>query len=271
MVGVGNRGNEAWLAVELAGRGAIVVAPNHPGTTTGDTQSAETPKLWERTRDVSRVIDGMLADDRFRDLIDPDRIAVIGHSMGGYTAMAVAGARLDPALADRDCDEHPELAACQWYRQHRGDTAEAATYTQDVADPRVKAVVSLDLGFTGALTPESLRAIAIPVLVMAAGGRNPQMNVALKSRRLAARLPTATTSYVEIAGASHFSFMGACKPGAYELLAAEAPGDESLCIDGDMDAGDASGHRRGALHAAMLQEIDAFLYKVGILGAISAE
>lgn len=261
----GNRGNEAWLAVELVSRGALVVAPNHPGTTTGDMRSAETPKLWERARDVSRVIDAMLADGRFRDLIDPDRIAVIGHSMGGYTAMAVAGARLDLALAARDCDEHPELAACQWYRQHHGDVAQAATYGQDVADPRVKAVVSLDLGFAGALTPESLRAIGIPVLVMAAGGRNPQMSVALESRRLAARLPPATTSYVEIAGASHFSFMGACKPGAYELLAAEAPGDEILCIDGDMDDGDTSGRRRAALHAAMLTEIHAFLQKAGIL------
>ncbi|MFZ1425258.1 MAG: alpha/beta fold hydrolase [Geminicoccaceae bacterium] len=267
----GNRGNEAWLAVELATRGAIVVAPNHPGTTTGDTQSAETPKLWERARDVSRVIDAMLADGRFGNLIDPARIAVIGHSMGGYTAMAVAGARLDPALAARDCDEHPELAACEWYRKHRVDAAQAATYAQDVADPRVRAVVSLDLGFTGALTPGSLQAIAIPVLVMAAGSRNPQMNVALESRRLAARLPPATTSYVEIAGASHFSFMGECKPGAYELLAAEAPGDEILCIDGDMDGGDTSGRQRAGLHAAMLTEIEAFLQQAGILADASGE
>lgn len=267
----GNRGNEAWLAVELAARGAIVVATNHPGTTTGAMQSAETGKLWERPRDISRLIDAMLADGRFRDLIDPSRIAVIGHSMGGYTAMAVAGARVDLALAARDCAEHPELAACEWLRQNPVGPTQAVDYARDLADPRVGAVVSLDLGFTGALTPESLQAITIPVLVMAAGGRNPRMNVALESRRLAGRLPAATTTYVEIAGASHFSFMGECKPGAYELLAAEAPGDEILCIDGDMEGGDSSGGQRAGLHAAMLEAIGDFLQKAGILANADAE
>ena len=261
----GNRGNEAWLAVELAGRGAIVVAPNHPGSTTGDTRSAETPRLWERARDISRVIDAMLADAGFKELVDRRRVVVIGHSMGGQTAMAVAGARLDPVLAAQDCDEHPELAACEWYRRNPLPPGEAASLGRDAADSRVRAVVSLDLGFTGGFTPDSLRAVTVPVLVMAAGGRNPQMNAALESQRLAARLPPATTGYVEIAGASHFSFMGECKPGAYGLLRAEAPGDEILCIDGDIDGGDTSGRLRPALHSMILQEIDTFLHEAGIL------
>jgi predicted dienelactone hydrolase len=219
-------------------------------------------KLWERARDIGRVIDELLVDPAFKDRIDPERIAVIGHSMGGYTAMAVAGARLDLDLAQKDCMDHPELAVCDWYRHHGAEATPelAAAYGQDLTDPRVKAVVSLDLGFVGALAPSSLRAISIPVLVMAAGSPNPQLPAQLESRRLVAMLPPATTSYVEIPDASHFSFMGACQPGGYEILKAEEPDDAVFCLDG------VGGTRsRAELHDAMLADITAFLARNGIM------
>lgn len=119
--------------------------------------------------------------------------------------------------------------------------------------------MTLDLGFTGALDPASLAGIEVPVLVMAAGGRNPRMNAELESRRLAALLGDARL--VEIAGASHFSFMGECRPGGYALLKAESPGDEIVCLDGDLDR---PGDRAG-LHRLMLGEILGFLAEAGVM------
>jgi predicted dienelactone hydrolase len=268
----GNRTNQAWLAVKLAARGAVVAAVNHPGTTTRDWKSPETPKLWERARDVSRVIDGIMADPRFEGAIDRHRIAVIGHSMGGYTAMAVAGARLDMDLAAQDCRENPQLAVCAWYRGNGihdiGDNpARSAPYEQDLRDPRVAAVVALDPAFTGALTEGSLDSVNIPVLVVGAAGRNPSMDVGLEARRLVSRLPPASTKYVEIADASHFSFLGECRPEGYAILKAHQPGDEILCLDGDPAGGGNRGRDRVGLHAAMLEEIDAFLVEAAILDA----
>ena len=261
----GNRRNEAWLAIALAARGAVVAAPDHPGTTSFDHASAETPKLWERARDIGRVIDGITADPRFAGRIDMDRIAVIGHSMGGWTAMAAAGARIDMVQADRDCAAHPELATCQWLAEHAdGSPAARPLYEQDLRDPRVKAVVPLDLGLTGGLSPASLAAVDVPVLVIAAGGRNPELPAALESRRLAARLPAATTTYLEIPDAGHFSFLGICKPGAEAFLKSETPGDEIVCRDG-LPEGGAPGRDRAAIHALVVDEVAAFLAKAGIL------
>ncbi|WP_234819590.1 MULTISPECIES: hypothetical protein [Sinorhizobium] len=48
----------SWLAAELARAGFVVAGPNHPGTTSGNSTPADTPKLWERTHDLSFVIDG---------------------------------------------------------------------------------------------------------------------------------------------------------------------------------------------------------------------
>lgn len=261
----GNWRNEAWLATALARRGAIVAAPDHPGTTSLDHASAETPKLWERARDIGRVVDGLAADPRFAGRIDATRIAVIGHSMGGWTAVAVAGGRVDMALADADCAAHPELASCRWLAEHADRSAAArALYEQDLRDPRVRAAVSLDLGLTGAFSPASLAAVEVPLLVLAAGGENAELPAELESRRLAARLPAATTTYVEYPDAGHFSFVRECQPNGAEVVKRVDPGEEYVCRDGVVAAGTPT-RSRAELHAAMLEDIDRFLTRAGIL------
>ena len=73
------------------------------------------------------------------------------------------------------------------------------------------------------------------MLVIAAGSPDPTIPVALESRRLVELLPSATTPYVEIAGAAHFSFLPLCKPGSAALLA-KSPDDAVVCRDGDPTA-----------------------------------
>jgi len=46
---------------------------------------------WERARDLSAVIGGMLADPTFIARIDAARIGTAGFSLGGYTMIAIAG------------------------------------------------------------------------------------------------------------------------------------------------------------------------------------
>lgn len=50
---------------------------------------------------------------------------------------------------------------------------------------------------------------------------------------LAKRLPPASSRYVEISDASHFSFLSVCKPGAHAMLEEDVPGDGIICQDGD--------------------------------------
>ena len=49
---------------------------------------------WDRPRDLSVLIDKLLAGPRFGSRIDPRRIGVAGFSIGGYTALATVGARI---------------------------------------------------------------------------------------------------------------------------------------------------------------------------------
>lgn len=231
----GNWTNQAWLASALAHQGYIVAAVNHPGTTTHDRNPQAAAQLAQRTADLSRVIDAVTAQpDRF-GIVATHRIAVAGHSLGGWTAMEIAGARFDPQLFARDCAAHPQLSSCRVYQQINpaSTPASEAALAGDLRDKRITAVVSLDLGLSRGMTDESLAALPVPALVIAARAPSQDLPAALESADLVQRLPKASTRYVEIGDASHFSFMSLCKPGAVDLLEEDSPGDGIICRDGE--------------------------------------
>src|SRR5579872_2411905 len=58
----GNAENLAWIATKLVQAGYIVAAPNHPGTTSGDSTPAATLQMWHRPQDLSAVLDAMLSN-----------------------------------------------------------------------------------------------------------------------------------------------------------------------------------------------------------------
>lgn len=86
------------LMEHLASHGFVVVAPNHTGSTTADfTGGTAVPieqALLDRVPDISFVIDRILElaatpGDPLFGRIDPLAIGVAGHSLGGFTALAV--------------------------------------------------------------------------------------------------------------------------------------------------------------------------------------
>lgn len=110
----------AWIATKLAETGFVVAGPNHPGTTSGDSTPAATPKIWERTGDLSAITTALTADPYLASSIDPHRIGVLGFSLGGSTAMELAGARADLDAFVRYCDTYPAMMDCRWFRGERG-------------------------------------------------------------------------------------------------------------------------------------------------------
>jgi predicted dienelactone hydrolase len=254
----GTWSNLGWLAVELARLGYVVAAPNHPGTTAQHMEPVVGAQLWERPRDITRLIDALTHDPGWSGVVSKGGVAAIGHSLGGWTVAELAGGRFDPDRFNADCKDHGGLASCQSYRDLGvgKDATSREVLADSYKDPRIKAIVSLDLGLARGLDPGSLASIKVPVLVIAAGAalpeRFPQIPADLESRVFAGRLPPATTQYIEIAGATHFSFVRTCKPGAAELLARESAGDVVACLDGD-------GADRDAIHRQTATEILRFL------------
>ena len=251
----GNWGNQDWLASTLAHQGYIVAAVNHPGTTTRDRNPEAAAQLWQRPADVSRAIDAVMAQPEQFGAVAKRRIAVVGHSLGGWTALEIAGARFDPERFTQDCKAHPQLASCSVYQQINPDsTPESKTRLgSNLSDKRVTAIVSLDLGLSRGLTDASLAALPAPALVIAAGVPSEDLPAQMESADLAKRLPQASTRYVEISDASHFSFLSLCKPGAVKLLEAEEPGDGMICQDGD------DGRTREVIHQQVTSLITEFL------------
>lgn len=245
----GNWSNQAWLATALARHGYVVAAPNHPGTTSRDLHPARVP-LAARPRDLSRVIDFLASDAAWKGRVETGKVAAIGHSLGGWTVIALGGGRFDPARFDADCKEHGALAACRVGREMGKAVRPVSDW--DVDDARIGAVVTLDLGLARGFDPDSLARFRVPVLVIAAGGDGEGIPAELESGYLIGHLPPATTRSLVIAGAAHFSFLPFCKPGAVALLEADQTGDGVICRDGAPGS-------RAAVHAETIAQVLHFL------------
>ena len=246
--------NLNWLAGELVHQGYVVAAPDHPGTTTFDKTPAQAAKLWERPQDLSRVIDALTKDPSLAGAIEPTRIAAIGHSLGGWTVAALGGGRFSTDRFAQDCKTHSSPRACDLSAELGIVQGAESKLDGDLSDKRIGAIVSLDLGLARGFTPESLAAFPIPALVIGAGVDIGGLPAKLESGYLAVNLPSATSSYVEIPDAIHFSFMMICKPGAVALIEEDTPGDGIVCKDGGT-------RDREAIHRQVSGMITAFLAK----------
>ena len=83
----GNWRNLNWLASLMAAQGYIVAAVNHPGTTSGNKNEADAQRLWLRPQDLRRALDELIASPEIAGEVDPQRIAAIGQSLGGWTVI----------------------------------------------------------------------------------------------------------------------------------------------------------------------------------------
>ncbi|WP_052184417.1 alpha/beta hydrolase family protein [Rahnella aquatilis] len=250
----GNWRNLSWIAAAMAAEGYIVAAPDHPGTTTFDQNPTEAKKLWRRPHDISRVIDFVIDSPALFGATDKGRIAALGHSLGGWTVMSLAGARFKPSLFIDDCHNHPKRGDCRLTEKLGiNETLSLEKISANNRDARIRAVVSLDLGLAPGFTPQSLNAINIPVLILAAqADRLADLPAGQESGYLAAKMNPNRRQYEIIEGATHFSFMQLCKPGAENILNEESPGDDIVCQDG-LHA------KRSNIHQNLVSKISAFL------------
>ena len=248
----GNVRNQNWLAADLATHGFVVAAINHPGTSSRLRDPDQAREMWERSRDISRVIDDLLTAPQFQGHIDADRIFMGGHSLGGYTAVTLAGGRYDGEKFERICAAKPDELLCTIFGDWNiAKTPEdRAMMEADHADPRIKAFAVFDLGGTQTFSNESLGAITKPMLVFGAPLDIHGMDLDIESRALVAALPEGKVTYLEPETLSHFDFLGDCTAKGRAILAEEEPEDEFICID-------ATDQRR-AEHQMIAQTVAAF-------------
>lgn len=154
-----------FMAEHFASHGWVVASPDHTGNTTldmgGDDISAF---FYIRPLDVHAVIDHMHAlpdDDPLAGRIG-EELVVSGHSFGGYTTLAVAGAVFDTEAVD-DCTRNPMAAACSEEAQ--------ALFTEGLLDPRIDAAIPLAPAAVGSflLGDGTLAELGAPTMLVTAG------------------------------------------------------------------------------------------------------
>jgi predicted dienelactone hydrolase len=135
------------LAAHLARAGFVVALPEHVGNSRSDNSLAGTAaNLENRPRHLHLAIDAAFADDVVGRRLSPGGVAVIGQSIGGYTALAVAGGR--PTAFP---NETPD------------GQARAVAVTPDV---RVRALVLLTPAAGWLMAEGALADVDLPILMM---------------------------------------------------------------------------------------------------------
>ncbi|MET3980576.1 putative dienelactone hydrolase [Mucilaginibacter sp. UYP25] len=91
----GGRLTMEWLADILVKQGFVVAAVDHWGNTHDNKIAIEFVTPWQRAQDISFVLTQLLANPVLNKVIDKQRIGAAGFSIGGYTIIALAGAKID--------------------------------------------------------------------------------------------------------------------------------------------------------------------------------
>lgn len=249
----GNWRNQNWLATKLASQGYIVAAVDHPGTTSFDQSPKQAAKWWERPQDVSRVLDYLLSEAPWKQSAIADNVSAIGHSLGGWTVMQLAGAKIDRQTFEANCLVYPNPRTCGLAEELGLDKIQDEEPDQkDLSDPRIRRVVSLDLGLARSFSVDSLNDIKVPTLILAAGIDIGDIPQASESGYIAEHMPLKSRRYKVYEKATHFSFIQGCKSGAVSMLNKEVPGDGIICKDGVATS-------RDQLHQLFVNDIVSFL------------
>ena len=210
------------LVEHYASQGYVVLAPEHnegfDGSLTGFWE-----ELIDRPVDIKRTIDyaELLTEpgQPFSGLIDLANIAVVGHSYGGYTALAAGGARFDFAAYKTRCAaltaDDPLNFFCAPLANEL-DMAMRAGLDEvpsglwpSFGDPRVKAAISL----AGDAYPFDQRGLAeLEIPIMAMGGTIDEGTPYTWGAKLTYdHVGSENKTLVSFPGAGHFLFLDPCE------------------------------------------------------------
>lgn len=206
-------------ATALADAGFVVAALNHPGDTYGDDGRAQQLSIFEsRPRDVSRLVSFMTQRWPQREVLRPRAIGLFGFSRGGYTGLALVGARPNlQAASQRICQ-----GLTRWLMPLCWRASASGAHIQPQVDPRIRAAVIVDP--LNLFDAAGLAQVRVPVQLWASqqGGDGVKLPDVEAIRNA---LPPGTEYHVA-QGAGHFAYLAPCPP----ALAADGP---KLCRDPD--------------------------------------
>ena len=205
----GDRFGNSWIAESLVKRGYIVVMIDHTNNTSYDHSDIFVyTSLWQRPKDMSHLLTYLLHHSQWKKVIDKNRIAAGGFSLGGLTALWLGGIKGDPKLFKKVMDQ--KYARWMAWPNTEKNRARAVNWQQAgdaYKDLRIKAVFAIapDLG-QGFNTP-GLKGQSIPTLIIV-GDQDKVTPSQENATFYAEHMPS--TKLISTKDSSHFSFMNKC-------------------------------------------------------------
>lgn len=211
------------LAEHYASHGFVVLGPDHT-----EQYDPEFSDVWksviDRPEDVKQTLDYAEALNApggdMAGLIDMEHVALVGHSSGGYTVLAAAGAQLDMTGLQARCATVPadDVAAflfCGPLVPRTQDMADRAGLDSvpnglwpSVGDPRVTSVISM-AGESFQFDQTGLSSITVPVMAItgSADTASPPAWGATPTYEL---VSSKDKALVSLSGAEHMVFTTPC-------------------------------------------------------------
>jgi predicted dienelactone hydrolase len=167
------------IASRLAQCGYVVVMPEHPGNNRVDNSLADSDEnLVQRPRQIVRALDAVHADPELGPHLSGPA-GMVGHSIGAYTALAVAGGK---------------------------PSSRTGAPLDVVSDPRVRSLVLLAPVAFWYVPEGSLREVSADILIF--GGDADQVAPAWHAHLIQAQVPDpARVDYRVVPRAMHYSFL----------------------------------------------------------------
>jgi predicted dienelactone hydrolase len=168
-----DRQHFAVIARHLASHGFVAVTIEHPGSNLAKLQNLlkgrtkevfDISEFIDRPKDVSYVLDDLA--QRFPGLVNVQQAGAIGHSFGGYTALALAGATIDFDYLTKGCSQGIDSANVSLLLQCEALKLPRQPY--NFRDDRIKFALAINPIDSSIFGPKGIAKVKIPVAVVAA-------------------------------------------------------------------------------------------------------
>jgi predicted dienelactone hydrolase len=198
----GIRWQSLFLTETLAAHGYLVVAPDHVNNTLYDIDDELRPEVAvQRPQAVMDAFEALADDEVLGACVDPEAgYAVMGHSFGGYTTLAITGAQVDTEGLAEACAVDGDPFLC-------GLEELVGPGFADLSDARAWAGVPITP--VGAITfgPEGLSHVQVPTLLI---GAERDTATTMEEQILPIHEGLVDDELATFLGAGHFSFSVMC-------------------------------------------------------------
>ena len=199
----------AYLAAHLASYGFAVAVPEHPGSNAAQLQalinglaSEVTPpaELIDRPLDIKFLLDELKRS--FAGRVNLQQVGVLGQSFGGYTVLALTGAKIDFDLLNKECGPSNDSLNLSLLLQCRAIELLARDY--QLSDERVKAGIAINPVGSILFGKSQFSQIQVPLMLVA--GSDDTVAPALPEQIQPFTWLTTPNKYlVLLKGGTHFS------------------------------------------------------------------